>query len=228
TSLGLLAASGGDRRSAEASLKRAIAVIEDLRALLPSDEFRTAFVSDKLTPYTEMVRLCLESGAARIPEALGYVERARSRALADILRLRRQLGSGTALVEYFSLDGRLLAFVVTDERVEVIRDLASEDEVAGAIDRLRFQINSLRYGATRMQSHLDQLTRRTRHYLGTLYDLLLGEVEARIGTRRLVVVPHRALHYVPFHALHDGESYTIERREFCYAPSAGVLSHCLN
>ena len=316
TSLGLLAASKGDLETAEASFKRAVAVIEDLRALLPSDEFRTAFVSDKLTPYTELVRLCLAGDGQRISEALGYVERAKSRALVDMLsgavqihlkprdefeadllarleelreelswfysqinrppdadaprspaitaalhgdvreregklleimrqlqqrgegllarveppdiqKLQQQLGENTALVEYFSLDGEVLAFVVTDERVEVIRHLAREDEVAAALERLRFQINSLRYGAGRMQGHLDQLTRRTRHYLGALNDLLLGEVEARIGERRLIVVPHRALHYVPFHALFDGTSYTIERREVCYAPSAGVLSHCL-
>ncbi len=42
-----------------------------------------------------------------------------------------------------------------------------------------------------------------------------------------MVVPHRALHYVPFHALHDGDSYVVERREVSYAPSAGVLRHCL-
>jgi CHAT domain-containing protein len=316
TSLGLLAADAGDREQAEASLKRAVAVIEDLRALLPSDEFRTAFVSDKLTPYGELVRLCLEGDRPRITEALGYVERARSRALVDMLggalqvhvkphdefeadllarldelrqelnwfysqinrppdgdvprpaavtaalqgqvreregklleimrqlqqrgtgllgrvepldipRLQQQLGHDAALVEYFSLDGELFAFIVTDEGVELIRNLAYEDEVSGALDRLRFQINSMRYGAARMQGHMDQLTRRTRHHLGALYDLLLAEVEARIGDRRLIIVPHRSLHYVPFHALFDGAAYVIERREVCYAPSAGVLSHCL-
>lgn len=316
TSLGLLAASTGDLATAEAAFRRAVAVVEDLRAQLPSDEFRTAFVSDKLTPYTELVRLCLASPSPRVTEALGYVERAKSRALIDMLsgavqihlqprdqfeadllarleelreelnwfysqinrppdaeaprspaitaalhgdlreregklleimrqlqqrgqgllapveppdiaRLQRQLGADTALVEYFSLDGQLLAFLVTNESVEVIGNLAQESEVAAALDRLRFQINSLRYGAARMQSHLDQLAQRTRHYLKALHLLLLSEVEARIGQRRLVVVPHRTLHYVPFHALFDGASYTIERREVCYAPSAGVLSHCL-
>jgi CHAT domain-containing protein len=45
----------------------------------------------------------------------------------------------------------------------------------------------------------------------------------------MVVVPHRALHYVPFHALYRGPGggYVVERREVCYAPSAGILSHCL-
>ena len=42
-----------------------------------------------------------------------------------------------------------------------------------------------------------------------------------------MVVPHRALHYVPFHALYDGAAYAIERREICHTPSASVLRRCL-
>jgi CHAT domain-containing protein len=79
-----------------------------------------------------------------------------------------------------------------------------------------------------MRGHIDQLGRRTRHYLQRLHELLLAPVEDRLGDRRLVVVPYRALHHVPFHALHDGRSYTIERREVCYVPSAGVLRHCFD
>jgi CHAT domain-containing protein len=59
-----------------------------------------------------------------------------------------------------------------------------------------------------------------------LHSLLLRPIERRLGTRRLIVVPHRALHYVPFHALYDGTSYVIERREVGYAPSASVLRYC--
>ena len=55
---------------------------------------------------------------------------------------------------------------------------------------------------------------------------MLRPVEGRLGARRLALVPHRALHYVPFHALFDGTGYVIERREVCYAPSASVLRHC--
>jgi CHAT domain-containing protein len=36
------------------------------------------------------------------------------------------------------------------------------------------------------------------------------------------------LHYVPFQALYDGESYVIERREVCYTPSAAVMGRVLS
>src|SRR5262249_2428664 len=84
TSLGMLAEAAGDFEGAEAAFQRAIALIEELRAPLPAEEFRTAFVADKLTPYAAMVRLCLAS-APRAAEALGYVERARARALVGMV-----------------------------------------------------------------------------------------------------------------------------------------------
>jgi CHAT domain-containing protein len=145
----------------------------------------------------------------------------------DVAALQKALGEDTALVEYTSLDGELLAFVVMGDSVEVVRGLAEERVLVEAFGQFRFQIGSLRYGSARMRSHLQALTERARRHLAGLYDLLLRRVEERLGPRRLVVVPHRALHYVPFHALHDGEAYVVERREVSYAPSAGVLLHCL-
>jgi tetratricopeptide (TPR) repeat protein len=314
TSLGLLAAHSGDTRAAEEAFKRAVALIEALRAPLPAEEFRTAFAADKLTPYAELARLCLIEN--RLVEALDYVERMRARALLDLLGgalpfhtksagpfeaglliqieelreelnwfysqinrpregefiqdatvieqlyqevrtretalqeitrqlqqrgsgtlvqpnpldlvlLQHDLGPDTVLVEYFALDNELLAFVVTDTTVEVVGGLTSEEQLDTALEQFRLQVDTLHNGAERMRPHLAQLTARAQHHLGTLYDMLLKPFEQRLGTRRLVVVPHRALHSVPFHALYDGTSYLIERREVVYAPSASVLHHCL-
>lgn len=318
TSLALIAIHSGGVADAEALLKRAIMVIEDLRTPLPTEEFRTAFLADKLLPYNELVRLCLEDKSLdRASEALCYLEGARSRALLDILggalnrrfqprdsfeagllvrleelreelnwfynrinlpaekdstigaadmaalhgavhqregemaeiirqlpqhkqgnrinaltldiaELQRHLSETTALVEFTSLDGQLQAFIVTDEGVEIIRDLCGEKEVDVLLEQFRFQFESLRYGAPQIRRHMAELTARIQHYLRSLYDLLLRSVEERIGERRLIIVPYRSLHYLPFHALHDGSSYLIERREIGYAPSAVVLLHCLN
>ena len=45
-------------------------------------------------------------------------------------------------------------------------------------------------------------------------------------TDHLVLVPHGFLHYVPFHALHDGDRYLIDRYSISYAPSASVFHLC--
>jgi len=320
TSLGLLDVARGETARARTYFQQAIDLVEMLRAPLPGEEFRTAFVADKLVPYDEMVRLCLAEGSPMgIAEALGYVERSRSQTLLDTLRgalsphlpasdpfeaallervrvlqeelnwfysqmnrpqegeserrlatmstlqagarererevldatrrlrqggvraaldiagsrldlaaLQGDLGTETVLVEYASLDGALMAFVVTDRGVDVVTGLGSEQAVGAALEGLHFQLEALRYGAERVRDHLTQLTRRALRHLTTLYDLLLRPLEGLIGERRLVVAPHRALHYIPFHALHDGTSYVVERREVCTVPSAGVLRHCLD
>ena len=85
TGLGLLAVAEGKNAIAERHFKNAIAVTEELRAPLPGEEFKTAFFANKLAPYNELLRLCLDGGEERIAEALALVESARSRALADSL-----------------------------------------------------------------------------------------------------------------------------------------------
>jgi CHAT domain-containing protein len=311
TSLGLLARARSDGVAAEQAFDRALEIVEQLRAPLPGDQFRSAFLGQHMVPFTEMARLSLERG--RPAEALQYVEQARSRALLDmlgtvptppsrqldererglvdrlaqlrqelnwiytqvdrggsgglgattahlevqaterestILRLSRQLqqrsgdvadrvagldltalqhdlGDHSALVEYFSLDGEVLAFVVTDAGVSVARELADEAQVAVTVQQLRYQIDTLRLAQVHVRRHIDQLTTRTQHHLAALYALLLRPIEPLLGDRRLVVVPHRALHYIPFQALYDGVAYVIERHEVVYAPSAAVLDHCV-
>jgi CHAT domain-containing protein len=319
SSLGAVALEEGNFDLAEVNFKKAIELTEELRAPLPGEDFRTAFFSNRLSPYHELTKLCLAKDDERAVEALGFVERARSRALADslagritlatearddfeahlqkqidqlreelnylynqmhrsvrgavqvqrdnstlerellererklleltrqlqhrgtngnqkrekedhfsIARLQSELGAERALVEYTTIDDKLIAFVVTNERVEVVRDLASESDILAEIERCRFQIDTLRFGSTQVRNHLPALTDRTRRHLRSLYDQLLRTIEPKIGERQLVIVPHRALHYLPFQALHDGSSYLIERRQVSFAPSAVVLQQCLD
>ena len=84
TSLGVLAATRDDLETAEVEFKRAIELIETLRAPLPAEEFRAAFFADKLTPYDELLRLYLTK-EKRVVEAFEIIERARARTLADTL-----------------------------------------------------------------------------------------------------------------------------------------------
>lgn len=62
--------------------------------------------------------------------------------------------------------------------------------------------------------------------LARLYDRLLGDLDGLGAYRSLVIVPHGQLHYVPFHALHDGDRYLVEQCAISYAPSAAVYRIC--
>ena len=50
-----------------------------------------------------------------------------------------------------------------------------------------------------------------------------GTIEARLGDRDLVVVPHATLHHVPFHALSRRGVPILVEREVTVAPSSTVL-----
>jgi CHAT domain-containing protein len=45
---------------------------------------------------------------------------------------------------------------------------------------------------------------------------------------QLIIVPHGVLHYLPFHALFDGNSYLVERFPISYLPGSSFLGHYLN
>src|SRR5215216_2980295 len=59
SSLGAIALDEGNFDLAEVKFKKAIELTEELRAPLPSEEFRTAFFSNRMSPYHELTKLCL-------------------------------------------------------------------------------------------------------------------------------------------------------------------------
>ena len=302
TGLGLLAVVEGKNAVAERHFRNAIAVTEELRAPLPGEEFKTAFFANKLAPYNELLRICLDGGEERICEALALVESARSRALVDSLGadpeplseprddfeadlftqisvireelnylykeinervspelrereskvleitrqlyhrrestssparlfdvrlLQQQLRENEALVEYTALGDELIAFIVKPERVHVVRNLASLADIDRQLNAMRSQIDTLRFGAPTMRKYLPTLTEKIKVYLHKLHDAVIRPLEQILEQRKLIIVPYGRLHYLPFHALHDGDKYLIERSEVSYAPSAAIFLQCL-
>ncbi len=87
--LGALAAAQGQPRDALDAFDRAIEEVERLRGRLMV-EFRTGFLEDKEGIYEDAVALCLSQGQPL--RGLEYAERAKSRALLDLLSYRLDLG----------------------------------------------------------------------------------------------------------------------------------------
>jgi CHAT domain-containing protein len=56
-----------------------------------------------------------------------------------------------------------------------------------------------------------------------LYERLLRPTEGMLRGKLLTIVPHGALHYIPFAALHDGNGYLVERYAIRVLPSASVM-----
>lgn len=136
--------------------------------------------------------------------------------------IQRQLGSRNAIVEYVLFDGTYSAFVVTDEGVSYHHGLATVEDVRRELAALQFQFDGLRYGSHLPEAVKKQINSRAASRLRRLHDQLLHPLAGDLSDRDLIIAPAGSLNYVPFHALHDGESYVIEQRTVRYAPSASV------
>ncbi len=135
--------------------------------------------------------------------------------------LRAALGAGQALVEYVQLGERLAACVVTAQGVAC--KLLDGRDLDRRIESLRQQLDTLRHGASMLQRHADQLAERARRHLAALHAQLWAPLQPLLqGAAQVVVVPHRALHYVPFSALFDGQRYLAEHTTTSLAPSAAL------
>lgn len=55
---------------------------------------------------------------------------------------------------------------------------------------------------------------------------MLAPLRKRLRAAHLIFVPHDILHYVPFHALFDGQRHLIDSFTVSYAPSASILALC--
>jgi CHAT domain-containing protein len=154
----------------------------------------------------EVAARAKESLRAQAPELASLVSVTHLR--ADEIRSR--LAGDEVLVEYYYEGAEAFAFVVAAEGLQAVkldgRDLAAEvREFREALE----DVGSDRHLAVS----------------GRLYRRLVQPLEPLLSRPNLLVVPHGALHYLPFNALHDGRRHLIERHRFRLLPSASVLAY---
>ena len=139
--------------------------------------------------------------------------------------IRATLGPNQTIVEYFRVRDRILAALVSHAGLEIVH-VTRAPQIAAMLRTLQFQLSKFRLG----QSYVDQfhtpLLKTTQARLHELYLELFASIRPRIKGRDLVIVPHELLHYVPFHALYDGDRYLIDSFTVSYAPSASIFAQC--
>ena len=136
------------------------------------------------------------------------------------------LPPGDVLIEYYCVGADLLAFVRRGADVE-LRMVAAVEDIEALVDKLSFQIGKCALGAEYVMGNLDNLRRGIDRCLQSLYRQVIGPIEDLLHQGdRLIVVPHGALHGLPFHAFHDGEGYLVDRYAITVAPSAAVMHAC--
>jgi CHAT domain-containing protein/Tfp pilus assembly protein PilF len=140
-------------------------------------------------------------------------------------KLQAALPADSALIEYYSTGERLLAAVVTRKSIE-ITPITVFSRVLHFLHLLRFQLSKFRMGATYTQRFQQPLLQATESHLEALYAELIAPLRAHLQAKHLIFVPHGSLHFLPFHALKNGDSYLCDSHTISYAPSATVFTLC--
>ena len=143
----------------------------------------------------------------------------------SVAKLQASLPAGAVLVEYYSAGDRLLAAVVSGEGIEIV-PVSVVSRVTNLLHLLRFQFAKFRMGAAYTERFAQPLLRATLGHLEGLYRELIEPIRARLASKHVVFVPHGPLHFLPFHALRNGEEYLCDAYAVSYAPSATVFGLC--
>jgi CHAT domain-containing protein len=137
---------------------------------------------------------------------------------------RPLLPDDTVLLEWFFVHDRLVLFVAARDRLESRRLDVDRAGINRLLALLRLNLQSV---SRCPDQQLPALATNARKLLGRLYTLLVAPAQELVASYvRWILVPHGPLHYLPFHALHDGRGYLIEAHEISALPGAGLLAHC--
>ena len=129
--------------------------------------------------------------------------------------IQRAVRPAEAIVEYLVTTDRVIGFVATARMLTTFETALPEVNLEGRV-RLAREIIKRSDARSTMQEPV----------LGSLYEALIAPAVrsgALRGVRRLIIVPHGALAYLPFAALRDERGYLVERYSFVSLPSAAAL-----
>ena len=193
---------------------------EQLRAEDPSPERIETLQKQALAHENELLRALRELPA---PQTLGGLSQ--GLALASLETIRAALPADAALVEYFIVKDEFIAAVLTRQKLEIV-PLTPVSRAVNLLRMFHFQISKFRLDAGYTQEFAKPLLDAARSHLHELYKEVLAPLRGHLRGRHLIIVPHGVLHYLPFHALFDGDRYMIDSFSVSYAPSAGIFALC--
>jgi CHAT domain-containing protein len=125
-------------------------------------------------------------------------------------QIRHALPPAEVLVQYYYYDERLYASVFTRTDIHMFR----------------LDAGSLEQDIKKFRAAIDNQEAEVEAFSKKLYDRLIRPLEEKFGqSKNLLIIPHGALHYLPFGALHDGRQFLLDRFVVRSLPSASVLEY---
>ncbi|MEY2412865.1 MAG: hypothetical protein QOD84_1471 [Acidobacteriaceae bacterium] len=143
----------------------------------------------------------------------------------SLAEIRASLAPDTILVEYFCVQDRVIVCVLDRDTLKMF-PVTLQSRIQKLLQLLQFQLSKFRLDPQYVSTFQNSMLQSTQGHLKNLYQELIAPVRELLKGKHLVVVPHGLLHYVPFHALHDGSAYLVDSFSVSYAPSASIYSLC--
>lgn len=127
-----------------------------------------------------------------------------------VAEIQKLLPGGEVLLEYYYDDKALYVFALARDSLSAHKlDVSNLETDVGALREAIGEPGTTVY---------EPLARR-------LHARLLAPLGELVRGKKLLIVAHGALHYLPFAALHDGTSFLIDRHSLRFLPSASVLRY---
>lgn len=279
---GRIARLEGDLEGAAEYFEKSLNEIEKQRSSVNTEAGRIGFAGDNQLVYWDAVETLLELG--RPTEAFSYAERAKSRALVDMLAEKSSFGSvggdrnklANSIVEslkksdrdaqlYTKQDFQVLSRGARSANASTLETVIPDKELASLVTVTSTGLTELQaqlqddetlieyYGSgdslvafvvhqsdlsvvsldgTSLSEDIALFREELRdpgnddfaYYSEKLYATLIQPLLGKLTTRQLVIVPHGALHYLPFSALGAERQQLVQGYSYRIIPSASVLN----
>jgi CHAT domain-containing protein len=153
---------------------------------------------------------------------LANVEQGSSIGLESI---RGNLPDDALLLQYYRVQETFYACLLSRRSLKIM-PVCAASEARRVLQLLRFQLSKFRLGAEYLAQFRPLLLEAANAHLRSLYDSLIKPIGEHLDCGHLIVAPHEFLHYLPFHALLDGDACFGDRYSISYTPSASLYYLC--
>ncbi|MCP4402987.1 MAG: CHAT domain-containing protein, partial [bacterium] len=126
----------------------------------------------------------------------------------DLKKLQQLLDRKTTLLSYFVTPEKTLAFIITQDAFRAVELAVGENQLKTAISKARKP---------------GRPNEPPPDALAALYAWLIAPLKSHLTTPSIGLIPHNALHYLPFAGLTDGQHYLGEEYILFSLPSASLL-----
>ena len=155
-------------------------------------------------------------------------------------KIQSLLDPSTTVLEYFTTKDKTYAWLITRDDVRMYELNLGKKPLLAMVNELLLpnisnrsrrpeplitlstgKLQTEKTGKQEREKNRQRFLKATRKF----YRSILGPLEDGIRTDRLIVVPHGALHKVPFAALNDGKKFLVDKYALSVVPSSTVIEY---